>query len=492
MTKALENANKLRAWIDPVVFGADPDGVTPSDVAFAQAIATGLPIRVSRGVFRFVGALATTLAAGQDFAMTGAGPEASRLVFDAGGLSVTYAGDGRSFGDASTIKIDGIGLETSGAGIADALRLINTASAVVNDTEGNVTLSDLSISGTTSAAYWATGIYLENVSFSDIQTIKVEDGAKRTTALFITTTGNYAAVDTTVDSFKCWEVATAVKVRGRSEGVYLNHLIVIGGETGIDWVATVAAGAGKKPLLLLDNSHINVAGTAVRTVDVAQVMAASTLIYIGNQPDKATYAFDFQATSGLSSENSRIDGCTIIGQGARAGALSTAVRCGANVFGVAIDATVDNVATCVETLEDNRTAVSPGSRLTNYNVRHTGMWNVAKVAGGISGGVSVDSSLQMEVNGAESYERDIGREQLRARSFIFTASAASETITHDLTRPFRTDTCMLVACFGATPGNPSAFVYPDLPGSTASQLSFKTAGLTVGAPYRVNYIAYGY
>jgi len=491
VTKAFENASKLRAWADPVSHGADPTGVTASDSAFAKSIATGLPLRLV-GNFRLDRALSVKLAAGQDFIIDGAGPEAARLVFVTGGLSVTYEGDSTSTGDKTSICIAGIGIETETAGGTDALRLVNTATGVVNDTEGNVSLSKLSFSGTTGTAYWSNALYLENVAFPDPRDIKVEDGAKRTTALSIATTGNYSAVDTTIDSFKVWEVATAIKVRGKVEGLYLNHFVVIGGETGIDWLATRGAGGGKKPLLLLDNSHMNVAGTAVKTVDVAQVIASDSLIYISNNASKATFAFDFQATSGLSSENSRINNVTIIGQGNRAGALSTALRCGENVFGVAFDATVDNVATCVETVEVNRTTIGPSSRLSNYNTRSIGMYSAGGMAGGPSGGVSVDALLQAETSGADSYSRDVYREQLRARSFTFTASAASEVLEHELSLPFRTDTTVVVACWGTDPNLPGATVCPDLPECTKDKLVFRTKGLTAGSPYRINYIAYGY
>lgn len=491
MTNAFNNANKLRAWTDPVALGADPTGAAASDAAFAKALATGLPLHLV-GNFRLDRALAVVLAAGQDFVLQGAGPEAARLTFATGGLSVTYPGDGTGAGDGNTIRIEGIGIETNAAGTAEALRIVNTASSVVNDSEGNVSLSAVSFSGATGAAYWSTAIYLENVAFPDIREIRVEDGAKRTVALSIATTGSYAAVDTTIDSFKCWEVATAVKIRGRAEGVYLNHFIVIGGETGIDWQATVPSGAGKKPLLLLDNSHINVAGTAVKTVDVAQVIASDSLIYLTNRTDKAVCAFDFQATSGASSENSRINGVTIIGQGDRTGSLAVGVRCGANVFGVAVDATIDNVGTCVETVDVNRTTIAPGARLSNYNTRSVGMYSTGSAAGGVSGGVSVDGTLQIEASGADSYTRDMYREQIRARSFTFTASAASETIEFALPYPFRTDTSMVVACWGTDPGLPGATVYPDLPACTKDKLYFKTNGVTSGSPYRINYIAYGY
>jgi len=490
MTKAFENASKLRAWADPVALGADPTGTIAADAAFARALATRLPLRLA-GNFRLDRGLSVTLNAGQDFIMDGAGPEAARLVFLTGGLSVTYLGDSNSSGDKTSISISGIGIETEAVGGADALRITNTTGAVVNDTAGNVTLSNLSFAGTTSAAYWLNAIALENVAFPDLRGIKVEDGAKRTTALSINTKGNYAAVDTTIDSFKCWEVATAVKIRGRAEGVYLNHFVVVGGETGIDWQATIPAGAGKKPLLLLDNSHINVAGTAVRTTDVAQVIASDSLIYLANRSDKATYAFDFQATNGVSSENNRINGVTIIGQGDRTGSQSTAVRCGANVFGVTVDATIDNVGTCVDTVDENRTVIAPGSRLSNYNVRSVGMYNVGKVAGGTSGGVSVDSTLQMEAIGADSYERDQNREQLRVGSFTYTCSSNDETVTHPLTRPYRTDANGMVACFGSWPSE-GAVVVPDLPASTKDTLSFRVRGGIPGAPYRINYIAYGY
>lgn len=485
--------DKLRESVSVKDFGAKGDNATDDTTAFQAAInaSRNCRLHVPAGTYLLSASLAATLAASEDFVLVGEGAEVSRLRFVVGGLSVTYSGDGRSFGDASAIRVEGIGLETEGQGIADALRIVNTATTVVNDVEGHVTLDDLTISGVNSATSWVNAIYLENVAFPDIRRIKVEDGGRRTVALSIATTGTYAAVDTTVDSFKCWEVATAIKVRGRSEGVYLNHFIVIGGETGIDWVATLPAGAGKKPLLLLDNSHINVAGTAVKTTDVAQVLAADSLIYLTNSPSKETYAFDFQATTANSSENSRINGVTIIGQGDRTGSRAVGVRCGANVFGVAVDATMDNVGTCVETVDINRTTIAPSARLSNYNTRSIGMYSAGGVSGGMSGGVSVDGSLQLEENGATNYARDLYREQLRTGSFTFVANAASEIINHPLTLPFRNDTAVLLATWGADPG-PGGLLFPDLVASTGAAIVFKTAGLTAGATYRINYIAYGY
>lgn len=491
MTKAFENAAKLYAWADPVAFGADPTGIAASDTAFALARNTGLPVRIPKGSFRLSNPLAVSLSTGQDFVLVGDGPEVSRIVFDGGaGISLTYNGALRSFGDATSIIIDGIGIETIGSG-GDAIKLLNTAT-VVNDTEANVRLSNLSISGAASANWWANAISMQNVAFPHLSGIKVEDGQRRTVALSLATAGGYSAVDITVSDFKCWEPLTAIKVRGSCEGLYLNQFVAIGCTTGVDWVASIGSGGGKKPLLLLDGCHINTSGTAIKTTDVAQILASASLIYIANSAANATFGFDFQASNGLSSENSRIDGVTIIGQGSRAGSQAVAVRCGTNVFGVAIDATIDNVGTCVATEENNRTTIASSSRLSNYNVRSVGMYNVGGVAGGESGGVSVDGSLQMETIGADSYSRDVYREQIRSRSFIFEATASSETVMHTLALPFRTDTSMLLASFGADPGDPASFMYPDLPLSSATQLAFKTSGLTPGAPYRINYIAYGY
>jgi len=489
MTKAFENATKMRAWVDPVGLGADPTGVLPSDASFAQAIAAGLPVKLPPGTFRLSRAIAKTLAAGQDFVLIGAGPESTRLVFESGGLAINYNAPGKSFGDATSIMIRDLGIETEGAGTSDAVSIVNSAN-VMNDTEGNVSIDNLSISGTSSNAYWVNGVYMQNVAFPHLGSIKVEDGQRRTVALSLATTGSYNAVDITVNDFKCWEPLTAIQVRGRCEGLYLNQFVAIGCQTGVDWTATISA--GKKPLLLLDGCHINTSGTAVKTTDVAQVLASASLIYIANSASKATYGFDFQATSGASSENSRIDGVTIIGQGDRTNSLAVGVRCGTNVFGVAVEATMDNLGTCVETVEVNRTTISPGSRLSNYNTRSIGMYSAGGMAGGPSGGVSVDGSLQAETSGADSYSRDVYREQLRARSFTFTASAASEVLEHELTLPFRTDTSVVVACWGTDPNLPGATVYPDLPECTKDKLVFRTEGLTAGSPYRINYIAYGY
>jgi hypothetical protein len=242
--------------------------------------------------------------------------------------------------------------------------------------------------------------------------------------------------------------------------------------------------------LSINGSHMNVAGTCVATTDVAQVLTANTLLYIPNSSTTASYGFDMQATSALSSEHSRINGATIIGIGDRTSSLAVGVRCSADVRNVSIDATMDNLGTCVSAADTNRVHITAGSRLTNYNTRSVGFYNVGSDAAAAGAGVSVDGSLQMEVNGTDRYDRDMYREQLRVESFTHLAAAADEDVTQNLTRPFRTDTSCLVASFGAPASGVS--IYTDLPNCTASAIRIRLEGMTIGVTYRINYIAYGY
>lgn len=490
MSNAQQNAARLRRWFDPTQRGADPAGVNYSTSAFVIALADGRPIKLPRGTFKLT-ALSKSLAAGEDLVIEGEGPEATRLLFDSGhGLTISYDGDGTSFGDKTSIIVKGLSIETTGAGAGDGLRIINTEQAVANDTEADVRIRDVSFSGSESADYWTNAIYCENVAFPDIEGVKVEDGQRRTVAVYLNTAGStYSAVDTTIRDLKVWEVLAGVKVRGKCEGVYLSQFVAIGCTTGVDWVATIVAGA-KKPLLLMDGCHINTRGTAVATTDVAQIIASNSLLYITNSSTTASYGFDFAATSALSSENSRIDGVTIIGQGDRTASLAVGVRCGADVFGVTVDATIDNVGTCVSSVDTNRTQITPGSRLTNYNTRSVGFYNVASTAGGSTGGVSVDASLQLEINGADVYDRDMYREQLRVGSYVHTAGGVDETVSVTLTRPFRTDTLNLVCCWGAD--HSGVLLFAVLASCTLDTLVFRCEGMTPAADYRINYIAYGY
>lgn len=490
MSNAQQNAARLRRWVDPTQNGADATGATYSTSAFVTSLADGRPIKLPAGTFKLT-ALTKGLVAGGDLVIEGEGPEATRLLFDAGhGLTITYDGDGTSFGDATSILVRGLSIETTGAGAGDALRIINTEQAVANDSEADVRVENLTISGSESADYWTNGLYFENVAFPNISGLKVEDGQRRTVGIYLNTAGGtYSAVDTTIQDYKCWEVLAGVKARGKCEGIYLSQFVAIGCTTGIDWVATIVAGA-KKPLLLMDGCHINTRGAAVATTDVAQVIASNSLLYITNSTTVASYGFDMQATSALSSENSRVDGVTIIGQGDRTSSLAVGVRCGSNVFGVTVDATIDNVGTCVSSVDTNRTQIASGSRLTNYNTRSVGFYNVASTAGGPTGGVSVDTSLQMEINGADTYDRDVYREQLRVGSYVHTAGGADENVTITLTRPFRTDTLCLIACWGGD--YTGLLIFPVLASCTASDLVIRCEGMTPAAQYRINYIAYGY
>lgn len=490
MSIAQQNAAKLRRWVDPTQNGADATGATYSTSAFVAALADGRPIKLPSGTFKLT-ALTKGLVAGGDLVIEGEGPEATRLLFDSGhGLTITYDGDTTGQGDTTSITIKGLSIETVGAGAGDALRIINTETAVVNDSEETICIDAVNISGSSGSYYWSNGIYLENVSYSQISRLFIDDGARRTVGIYINAPGaTYSSVNTQINGYTSREVISAIKVRGRTEGVIVNQMVVVGCDYGVDWVATLGGGEGKKPLLSLDGTHIDTHGTAVRATDVSQIVTSSCLFYIRNSSTTAAYGFDLQATTGISSENHVLN-ATIMGLNDRTASLAVGVRCGSNVFGVTYSGTMENIGTCVSTVAANRTQVAPGSRLVGYNTRTVGMYDVGTEAGGSGGGVSVDGTLQQEVNGSDVYDRDMYREQLRSGSFVHTAGAADENVTRTLTRPFRTDTSNLVACWGAD--HSGVLIFPVLASCTASDLVFRCEGMTPATDYRINYIAYGY
>lgn len=495
MTKAFENAAKLRAWADPVALGADPTGTVPADSAFAAAMATGLPIHVPSGTFLLADAITAALAIGQDFVMTGEGPEVSRLVFAdtaANGISVTYStnGSGQAQGDKSAVRISGMDIETKRAGGGSAVRVINTPpSGQVNETQVAVDIADLRTNGADPASYWDIHQELENVTYPNLQNLVQQDAASRGVGLSLNCTGGYSAVEFAIENVRANEVGTALRVRGRCEGVYAAHFVAVGGTTGIDWVATLPVGGGKRPLLSLTASHINVTDTAVYAKDVSQIIGSDSLIYVTNSASAATFGFNFDSTNGLSSENHQLRGITIIGIGASAGAQSTGVRLGPNVFGCSIDARIEGVSVGVEN-NGQRNVIAPSALITNCTQRCTGFGGMGYY-GEVGNVLGSDSTLQMEFLGGTGYSRDVFREKLRVESFIFDADASEQTVTRTLERPFPGDTAMLVACWGSRPSEGS-LLYPDLDSSTKETLQFDCLGLQPGQTYRINYIAYGY
>ena len=493
MTNAFQNATKLRAWADLVGRGADPTGVGYSDAALALAMATGKPIRPGPGTFRFASPINRTLAMGQDFVIEGDGAEVTRFVFDdtaTSGISIKYSTNfaGQAQGNKTAVRVTGMDIETNRAGGGAAISITNTPPAgQVNETQVAVDLTDLRINGATNAAYWDTHIELTNVTFPNIQNVTSQDSADRGIGISINSTGDYAGVEYTVTNYRSNEIGTALKVRGRTEGVYLHNAAIVGGVSGIDWIATVVAG-GKKPLLNMTGSHINVSGTAVKAVDVAQIIADSTLIYVTNSTTVEGLAFDFQATGALSNENHQITGVTVIGLGTRAASLSKAIKIGANVAGCVVDALIDNFNVAIANAGNNN-FISPGTKISNSITRTTG-FNGLGAYGEIGTTASVDGSLQVEFSDGTNYVRDQAREQVRVETFVRIAGAANETFTRTLARPFRTDTSCVVACFGEAVG--SAAVGLATAASTATEVSFALSGATPGGTYRINYIAYGY
>lgn len=494
MSNALKNSSKLRAWVDLAGFGADPTGVGYSDTALSQAIATGKPIRPGPGTFRFASAINRALAIGQDFVIEGDGEEVTNFVFEAivtGGISVTYStnGTGQAQGDKSAVRINGISLETKKAGGGVAVAITNTPPAgQVNETQVAVTLSNLRINGNSDAAYWDTHIELTNVTFPTIINVTSQDSADRGVGISINTTGDYAGVEYTITNYRANEIATALKVRGRTEGVYMHGAAIVGGVTGVDWLATVVAG-GKKPLLDMTGSHINVSGTAVKAVDVSQIIAGDCLIYVTNSTTAENLAFDFQATGALSNENHQIKGVTIIGLGSRVSSLAKAIKLGANVAGCSIDALIDNFNVAVANAGVNN-FISPGSRFNNCNTRTTGFTSLGAY-GEVGTTASVDGSLQVEVVSGTAYTLDQARKQERWETFTHTCASGTETFTRTLDRPFRTDTLCVIACFGEPPSGGAA-VGIATAGSTATEVSFSITGASPGDIVRINYCAIGY
>jgi hypothetical protein len=494
MTKAFENASKLRTWVDPVALGADPTGVKPADTIIAQALATGLPISIPAGAtIRLSRPITKSLTIGQDFILVGAGREASRLLFSessSGGIAINYSSNagGQSQGNKSAVRINGLDIETERAGGGTAISVANTPPAgQVNETQVAVDLQDLRTNGASGAAYWDVHQQLQNVTFPNLRDIEAQDASNRGVALSLNSTGDYSAVEFAIDNYRANQVGTGLQVRGRCEGVYASHLVVVGGKVGIDWQATAIN--GKKPLLSLAASHINVSDTAVKGIDIAQVIASDTLIYVTNSPTVPTVGFDFSATGNLSNENHQLAGVTIIGLGPREGSQSVGVKLGANVAGCTIDARIDNLGTGVAN-EGRNNFIAPSTKISNCVTRTTGFAEVGWY-GGAGNTVSVDGSLQAEFSDGTGFHRDQGREQIRVESFTFVAGAAEETITRTLPRPFRTDTLNLVACWGEIVIS-GAQVFPLLAACTDEELKFQIRGASAGSTYRINYIAYGY
>ena len=483
---------KLRESVSVMDFGAVGNGVADDTTAFSLAFATGKAVYVPRANYTIASNLTVTLATGQDFILRGDGPEASRLVFSSGaGLTVQYAGNAQGLGDQNSITICGLGIETSGIGTASGIKIVNTVQNVVNDTECDIHLYELSFSGTSTSYYWLYSIYLENATFASIHDIKIIDGYKRTIGIKLISVGTtYRAVDTTIYNVKMTGVATGIDVSGECEGVYLSNVIIVGCTLGVNWVAPAAGATGKNPLLVMTGCHINTSGTAIYVSDVAQMILTSSLLYITNSTTAASIGVWMESTSTASSENNRLSDLIIIGIGSRVSALSTGVKCGANVFGVLVDATIDNVDTAVDSLTANRTVIAPSARLTNYNTRSVGFYGEG-VGGTVSGGASLDGSLQLERTGAATYSRDMFREQLRVGTHVFVATSTNYEITVTLSDPFRTDTSGLMVCMGTYSGA-TANVHANLPDSTNTDIKFRVFGLTIGVEYRVNYIAYGY
>lgn len=494
MTKAFENAAALRAWVDPVALGADPTGAVAADTYMAQALATGLPIRIPGGAtLRLARPISKTLAIGQDFILTGAGREASRLLFAAsatGGIAVNYTsnGSGQAQGNKSAVRIHGLDIETEAAAGGSAISIINAPPAgQVNETQVAVDLQDLRTNGASDSAYWSIHQELQNVTFPSLRDIEAQDASNRGVALSLNSTGDYSAVEFAIDNYRANQVGTGLQVRGRCEGVYASHLVIVGGKIGVDWQATIVAG-GKKPLLSLTASHINVSETAVKGLDISQVIAADTLVYVTNSAAAPSVGFDFTATGNLSNENHQLAGVTIIGIGSRAGAQSVGVKLGTNVAACTIDAKIDNLNVGVANT-GVRNLIAASSTISNCNTRTTGFADIGYY-GEAGTTISVDATLQVEMSDGSHYSRDQGREQLRVETFVYTATAASETITRAYDRPFRNDTIVVIPCFGEGVANPALSV--NTAASTKDNASFTINGATPGNTYRINYIAYGY
>lgn len=495
MTKALENALKMRAWADPVALGADPTGMLDADTYVAQALATGLPVCIPAGAtLRLSRPISRTLAIGQDFILVGAGREASRLLFSdsaTGGIAINFStnGSGQAQGNKTAVRISGLDIETERAGGGAAISIINTPPAgQVNETQVAVDLQDLRTNGASNAAYWDVHTELRNVTFPSMRDMEAQDSANRGIALSLNSTGDYAAVEFAIDNYRANQVGVGMQVRGRCEGVYASHVAIVGGKIGIDWQATTVAG-GKKPLLLLTASHINVTETAVKGVDISQVIASDTLVYVTNSAAAPCIGFDFSATGSLSNENHQISGVTIIGLGSRIDSKSIGVKLGADVSGCAVNARIDNLGTGVVNTGRNN-FISPSSKISNCVTRATGFAELGWY-GEAGTTASVDGSLQAEFSDGTGFHRDQGREQIRVESFSFVAEGTDDTITRPLPRAFRTDTLNLVASWGEL-ASTTAQMYPALAESTAAEVKFKTRGLTPGSTYRINYIAYGY
>jgi hypothetical protein len=494
MTNALTNASKLRAWADPVALGADPSGVIPADAFMTAAIATGLPVRIPAGAtLRLISPIRASLSIGQDFILVGAGREASRLLFSeasAGGIAVTYSSNagGQAQGNKTAVRISGLDIETERAGGGAAISIINTPPAgQVNETQVAVDLQDLRTNGASDAAYWDVHQELRNVTFPSLRDMEAQDASNRGIALSLNSTGDYSAVEFAIDNYRANQVGVGMRVRGRCEGVYASHMVIVGGKIGIDWQATTVAG-GKKPLLLLTASHINVTETAVKGIDIAQVIASDTLVYVTNSTTAPSVGFDFSATGNLSNENHRLSGVTIIGLGSRIGSQSTGVKLGADVAGCTIDAKIDNLNLGVENL-GLRNLLAASSSISNCNTRTTGFSDLGYY-GEIGTTISADDTLQMELSNGSHYSRDRGREQLRVETFVHTVGSSTETITRAYDRPFRTDTIVVIPCFGEGVSNPGLSV--NTAASTKDNASFTITGATPGDTYRINYIAYGY
>jgi hypothetical protein len=345
---------------DVTTFGAICDGQTADDVAYGKAISAVLNSKTG-GIIWIPGIMFLAnprnpidLEPGQGCLLGGNGPNFS-------GIKSAY-GDTINFtsGDllAGNVGAVGLAFKCASAGTANALELISSSTPDPGPTKGIKNCVFAPESGTTN--YWAQPFVMDGCSFSTMYDIKVGgyfDGTKYHGGGGVLQNSQTAhAVEYLIEIYQAWNVAQAITVGDKIEGIQMVNSSVYGG-AGINWIG----GTSGLPSLIVMGTDFDCTDAAIQTQNIVQTQIMNNLFYVeqGGVAVNAANTINYGTN-----DNGKLIGNTVMGMGSNKTTNGFALAETGN-YTVALN-TINNVDTCIWNKKG-----STGSRIldnicTNY------------------------------------------------------------------------------------------------------------------------------
>ena len=273
-------------------YGADPTGVSPSDIAFAQAFAASNTVFVPPGLYTFQSTITKTLVAGESFALSGSGQGVSELRWTNGtaGLVINYAGNW--FDQANALTVSDLSFTTTYAATTAALTV--NGNFVSGRIVAPTTITDCTFSGASRVTtQWAVGLSFNAVAQTTVVGCSFFGQYAAYSAIGISYSGSATAIGTghQITNCEAYWMQYAVKSNTYVQGIQAvacNFTDVSYGFYGAGVVGSAGAGFSDLQEMSITGSQIDAAVSCVYITGGVDCQITSNLLILRTPDGSST------------------------------------------------------------------------------------------------------------------------------------------------------------------------------------------------------------